>query len=86
MLFEESSCVCMPSFRPVALSLFWAKVPFLAWFEYRKRCNHMDIFETTWVGVVLDFHSFDTPLDSVASKIKEYIENMHAHRLRAIYK
>ena len=35
MLFEQSSCVCMPSFRPVAPSLFLAEVPFLAFFEYR---------------------------------------------------
>ena len=36
MLFAESSCVCMPSFRPVAPFLFLAKVPFLA-FLIQKR-------------------------------------------------
>ena len=32
MLLEESSCVCMPSFRPVAPFFFSGKVPFLAFF------------------------------------------------------
>ena len=32
MLFEESSCVCIPSFRPVAPFLFLAIVPFLDFF------------------------------------------------------
>ena len=32
-LFEESSCVCMPSFRPVDPFLFLAKVPFLAFYK-----------------------------------------------------
>ena len=32
MLLEESNCVGMPSFRPVAPFLFLAKVPFLAYF------------------------------------------------------
>ena len=30
MLFAESSCFCMPSFRSVAPFFFLAKVPFLA--------------------------------------------------------
>ena len=32
MLFEESSCVCMQSFRPVAPFIFLAKIPFLDFF------------------------------------------------------
>ena len=34
MLFEESSCVCMRSFRPVAPFLFLAKVPFFIFFDF----------------------------------------------------
>ena len=32
MLFPELSCICIPSFRPVALLVFLAKIPFLAFF------------------------------------------------------
>ena len=37
MLFTGSSCVCMPSFRPVAPFFFLAKVPFLAIFFNTER-------------------------------------------------
>ena len=36
MLFAESSCVCMPSFRPVAPFFFLGKVPFLAFFNIER--------------------------------------------------
>ena len=35
-LFAESSCVCMPSFRPVVPLLFLAKVKFLALFNIER--------------------------------------------------
>ena len=41
MLFEESSCVCMPSFRPVAPFLFLAKY-------------HFWLFKNTEMGVAID--------------------------------
>ena len=75
----------MPSFRPVTPFLFLEKGPFLTVFEterlwpYKYISNHI-------MGAVLDFHSFDTPPDPVASNMKEYIAKMHTHRLRAIYK
>ena len=34
MLFEDSSCVCMPSFRPVAPFFFLAKVTLLVLFFF----------------------------------------------------
>ena len=51
MLFTELSCVCMPSFRPVASFSFLPKVQFLAFLKfiyiyiyiYRKGCGHIDI-------------------------------------------
>ena len=50
MLFAESSCVCMPSFRPVAPFFFQAKVPFavllfvvVVFFKYRNGCGHIDM-------------------------------------------
>ena len=45
MLFTESSCVCMPSFRPVALLFFSGKsiIFVVVFFQYRKGCGHIDI-------------------------------------------
>ena len=36
MLFAESSCICMPSFRPVAPFFFLSKVPFFFFFLVLK--------------------------------------------------
>ena len=76
MLSEESSCVCMPTFRPVAPFLYLANVLFLAlFFKFRKGCGHIAVFKTTWVGVVLDFHSFDAPLDCSLKNERMYSEH-----------
>ena len=45
MLFQKLSCVCIPSFRPVAPCIFLAKLPFLAAFERRKECGHIDMLK-----------------------------------------
>ena len=50
MLFKESSCVCMPSFGPVAPQFFLAKVTFLATFFFIQK------------GVWPHTHTKDIPL------------------------
>ena len=42
MLHPESSCVCISNFRPF---IFLAKVPFLAFFNYRKGCGYINILK-----------------------------------------
>ena len=51
MLLSESSCVCMPSFRPVAPFFFQAKVPFLL-------VNSSLFFFNTERGVALNIYIF----------------------------
>ena len=40
MLLPGSSCVCIPSFRPVVSLVFLAKIPFLAFFKHKNSPIH----------------------------------------------
>ena len=42
MLFAESSCVCMPSSRPVALFFFSGESTIFGFYECRNGCGHID--------------------------------------------
>ena len=45
MLFTESSCVCMPSFKSVAPLFFSGRSTSSGafFFKYRKGCGHIDM-------------------------------------------
>ena len=45
ILFAESSCDCLPSFRSIAPFSFLVKVPFLVVVLIQKGCGHIDINE-----------------------------------------